>query len=79
MQIVICTFDQSVVTQAYSEASVLVDLWLPGKRRSDCFSFSKSFSPVSGAETVSHEAILFDVVVVVAGQSANLHHMFGLI
>lgn len=66
------------VTQAYSEASVIVDLWLPGMRVSQKSFLSLAFQSITffcvnltyalGAETVSHEAILFDVIVVVAGQ-----------
>ena len=71
------------VAQAYSEASVIVDLWLPGTLRicrpQSTITFAAFrvhiffkpfcfiFIPVLGAETVSHEAILFDVIVVVAG------------
>jgi hypothetical protein len=76
-----CRLELTAVAQAYSEASVIVDLWLPGKRscvmpqfgvrctkfrdqRQHLFVCSDSHL---GAETVSHEAILFDVIVVVAG------------
>jgi hypothetical protein len=71
-------------TQAYSEASVIVDLWLPGKLllvlpksrvrytayRIQAFHTIVWFHSCLGAETVSHEAVLFDVIVIVAGWDA---------